>query len=70
MDFAAALGVASAFSCELGGSKASLEGTGVESLLEDRAFGKKLAFVVSWRQGSEATFGFVFGDGAEPGDDF
>lgn len=62
----------SMFSCELGGPGASLEATGVASLLVDRAFGRKLALVVSlrWDVGVE-TFGGAGDDAAgPPGDDF
>jgi hypothetical protein len=39
------LAVDSMFSCELGGSGASLEGSGVESFVEGFALGRELAFV-------------------------
>lgn len=46
------VGVASEsrFSWELGGSITSLEGTGVESLVDGFALGRELALVVSFRQ--------------------
>lgn len=43
----AADGTGSAFSCELGGSRASLLGTGVESFLDGFGLGRELALVVS-----------------------
>lgn len=62
---------ASRFSCELLGSNASLEGTGVESFCAGFAFGKKLA-LVSFRQelGSEETCARAAGEGVAAGDDF
>lgn len=58
---------------ELGGSGASLEATGVASFADDRALGRKLAFVVSlrWDVGVVATFGAAGDEAAgPPGDDF
>lgn len=62
---------ASRFSCELLGSNASLEGTGVESFCAGFAFGKKLA-LVSFRQelGTEETCARAAGEGVAAGDDF
>lgn len=59
------------FSCELLGSNASLEGTGVESFCAGFAFGKKLA-LVSFRQelDSEETCARAAGEGVAAGDDF
>jgi hypothetical protein len=39
----------SAFSCELGGSIASLLGTGVESFVDGFGLGRELALVVSFK---------------------
>lgn len=57
---------------ELGGSGASLEATGVASFADDRAFGRKLAFVVSlrWEVGVVATFGAGDEAAGPPGEDF
>ncbi len=62
---------ASRFSCELLGSNASLEGTGVESFCAGFAFGKKLA-LVSFRHelGSEETCARAAGEGVAAGEDF
>lgn len=62
---------ASRFSCELLGSNASLEGTGVEIFCAGFAFGKKLAFV-SFRQelGTEETCARAAGEGVAAGEDF
>lgn len=69
--FAIGRGVDSPFSCELEGSIASLDGTGVASLPAGDALGKKLAFVVSWRQGSDETFEVELGDDlGAAGEDF
>lgn len=61
---------ASRFSCELLGSNASLEGTGVESFWAGFAFGKKLA-LVSFRQelGSGETCARAAGEGVAAGED-
>lgn len=59
------------FSCELGGSGASLLGTGVESFVEGFGLGRELALVVSFRCGSGETFCDSGEDaGAPPGEDF
>lgn len=69
--FATARRVDSPFSCELEGSIASLDGTGVANLPAGDALGKKLAFVVSWRQGSDETFEVELGDDfGAAGEDF
>lgn len=65
-------GVGRAFSCELGGSSASLLGTGVDSFFEEEAgfaLGKELALVVSFKQ-VESGVTFDSGDDAGPGEDF
>ncbi len=61
------------FSWELGGSMASLLGTGVDSfrLMEaDLAFGRKLALVVSFKQVEGSGETFDNGDEAGAGEDF
>jgi hypothetical protein len=66
------LTVDSIFSCELAGSGASLEGTGVESLVEGFVFGRELA-LVSFRGEeywlSDETFSRTAGE-LETGEDF
>jgi hypothetical protein len=61
------------FSCELGGSRASLLGTGVDSffLAEEVGFalGRELALVVSFKQ-VESGETFDNGEDAGPGEDF
>lgn len=72
VDLLVRLTVDSIFSCELVGSGASLEGTGVENLAEDFVFGRELA-LVSFRGEecwlSDETFSRIAGE-LETGEDF
>lgn len=70
-DLSALLAIASTFSCELGGSGASLLGTGVEGfLVEGFAFGKKFALVSFKHEGFVGSEGCFFAVAGPDGEDF